>query len=72
MLENVDAIFDRWLALPPIGRPPSYQHRQAALALSHGPSAAYDPLTLIAEALDQIERTWAAIRAKCGERAAGC
>src|SRR5215213_753778 len=69
ILDGVDAIFDRWLAVPPKGKPPYYSHLSAALALSGRPSTAHDPLTLIVESLHLIERNWMASQATYGKSA---
>lgn len=71
ILDGVDTIFDRWLAVPPKGRPPHYYHRSAALALSEAPLAVRDPLILIAEVLNAIERNWMASQATYGKPASG-
>jgi len=69
ILNGVDAIFDRWLAVPPKGRPPHYYHRSAALALSGTPQIVRDPLILITEALSAIECNWQASQAAYGKPA---
>jgi len=69
ILNGVDAIFDRWLAVPPKGRPPHYYHRSAALALSGTPQIVRNPLILITEVLDRIERNWQVSQATYGKPA---
>ena len=69
ILNGVDDIFDRWLAVPPKGQPPYYQHRSAALLLSGRPHMATHPLTLITEVLRRIERNWTASRSTYGKPA---
>ncbi|HEU5098341.1 MAG TPA: hypothetical protein VFU22_04950 [Roseiflexaceae bacterium] len=67
ILGGIDAIFDRWLAVPPKGRPPHYYHRSAALALSGDSQPARDPLVLVTEAMRVIERNWTASRLSYGK-----
>jgi hypothetical protein len=69
ILDGVDAIFDRWLAVPPKGRPPYYYHRSAALALSGDSQPARNPLVLITETMRIIERNWTVSRSSYGKPA---
>ena len=69
IVDGVDAIFDRWLAVPSKGKLPYYSHRSADLVLSGQPYITHDPLTLIAESLWLIDRNWMASQVAYGKPA---
>ena len=58
VLTGVEGMVDKWLRLQPIGLPPYYRHKTAALALSDPVNRIYGTEKFLTDAYNRIHKNW--------------
>ena len=58
VLTGIGSMVDKWLRLQPIGQPPCYRHKTAALALSDRTISIYGTEKFLTDAYNRIHKNW--------------
>jgi hypothetical protein len=58
ILNGIGGMVDKWLRLQPIGQPPHYRHKTAALALSDPTITIYGTDKFLTDAYNRIHKNW--------------